>query len=318
MKTFGVSIAENTLSHELNGVYCQYSAFCEGCDSARRVSQHMREIIAPFIPSRLKAGLLRALVSLEYRTGIVPFWRDPLVPPAWLHCIGDSDYAATGEEFFCYFAEIAGLKPHERVLDVGCGTGRMAWPLTRYLTDGSYDGLDIVDPSIEWCQKTYTPRFPNFHFHFSDIYNKAYNPNGACQASAYRFPFNDSSFDLVFLTSVFTHMLPPDMENYLREITRVLKPGGRCLITYFLLNAASLKLIEEHAGTINFKGELGGCRVDNTEVPEAAVAYEENKIRELYEKYKMSILGPVRYGTWCGRKDRLSYQDIVVATKLVN
>jgi ubiquinone/menaquinone biosynthesis C-methylase UbiE len=108
------------------------------------------------------------------------------------------------------------------------------------------------------------------------------------------------------------------MENYLREITRVLKPGGRCLITYFLLNEASLKLIEERASTINFKGELDGCRVDKMEVPEAAIAYEENKIRELYEKYKMSILQPVRYGTWWGRRDGLSLQDIVVATKLVN
>jgi len=63
-------------------------------------------------------------------------------------------------------------------------------------------------------------------------------------------------------------MLPPDMENYLREITRVLKPGGRCLITNFLLNAASLKLIEEHASTIDFKGELDECREGNMEVPE--------------------------------------------------
>lgn len=162
----------------------------------------------------------------------------------------------------------------------------MARPLTRYLPDGSYDGLDIVAPSIEWCQKTYTPRFPNCQFHFTDIYNKAYNPNGTCRASEYRFPFADSIFDLVFLTSVFTHMLPPDMENYLREITRVLKLGGRCLITYFLLNAGSLKLIEEHASTIDFKGELQGYRVNNLEVPEAAVAYDENKIRELCEKYK--------------------------------
>lgn len=278
----------------------------------------MRENTARFTPSRLKARLRRLLVSLEYRTGIVVFRRDPLVPPSWLHCIGDGDYAEIGEEFFRYFTEIAGLKPHERVLDVGCGTGRMARPLTKYLTDGSYDGLDIVEPSIKWCQKTYTPRFRNFHFHFTDIHNKAYNRSGTCQAAQYRFPFNDSSFDLVFLTSVFTHMLPADMENYLREIKRVLKPGGRCLITYFLLNAASLKLIEAHASTINFKGELGGCRVDNMEVPEAAVAYDENRIRELYEKYKMSILEPVRYGTWCGWKDGLSYQDIVVASRLVS
>lgn len=238
------------------------------------------------------------------------------MPPPWLHCVGDGGDSDTeiGKEFFRYFTEIAGLKPHERVLDIGCGTGRMARPLTSYLTSGSYDGLDIVANSINWCQKTYTPRFPNFHFHFRDIYNKAYNANGTCQASEYGFQFDDKYFDLVFLTSVFTHMLPPDMENYLHEVARVLKPGGRCLITYFLLNAGSLELIERGASTIDFKDKLQGCRISSIEVPETAVAYSENRIRELYEVLKMNILEPVQYGTWCGRKVGLSYQDIVVAS----
>ena len=38
-------------------------------------------------------------------------------------------------------------------------------------------------------------------------------------------------------------MLSADMENYLKQIARVLKPGGRCLITYFLLNPESAKLM---------------------------------------------------------------------------
>ena len=37
-----------------------------------------------------------------------------------------------------------GLKPEHRVLDIGCGVGRVALPLTRYLTSGTYDGFDIV------------------------------------------------------------------------------------------------------------------------------------------------------------------------------
>ena len=183
----------------------------------------MRRIIARFIPSGLKAGLRTALVSLAPRTDRDASRHDPLVPPKWLHCVGDGDYVQIGEEFLYHFTEIAGLQPHERVLEVGCGTGRMARPLTKYLTGGSYDGIEIVSPSINWCRKTYTPRFRNFHFHFTDIYNKAYNPNGSQLASDYRFPFEDSAFDFVFLTSVFTHMLPADMENYLNEVTRVLK-----------------------------------------------------------------------------------------------
>jgi len=265
--------------------------------------------------SPLNALIRRARDSFEYRTGLSLSRREPLAPPAWLHGVGDGDFFESGEEFFRYFTDIAYLRPHEQVLDIGCGTGRMARPLTKYLTGGSYDGIDIVAPSIEWCQQTYAPRFPNFHFHFSDIYNKAYNPTGKHLAAEYRFPFAAASFDFIFLTSVFTHMLPADLENYLSEITRVLKPGGRCLITYFLLNEESLKLIAGNLGSIDFKNELPGCRVKDVDVPEAAVAYQEQEILRLYEKYKLTIAAPIRYGSWSVRKEGLSYQDMIVAGK---
>jgi SAM-dependent methyltransferase len=278
----------------------------------------MKESTARSIPDLVKAGIRRALVSLAYRTGTDLLPREPLIPPPWLHCVGHGDYTSTGEEFFRYFTELAGLKPNGHVLDVGCGTGRMARPLTNYLTEGSYDGLDIVNESIDWCQEAYTRSFPNFQFHFTDIYNKVYNPGGTCKASEYRFPFADSSFDLVFLTSVFTHMMPADLENYLREIVRVMKPGGRCLITYFLLNDGSLKLIDAGVSGIAFEHDLNGCRVKSLDVPEAAVAYTEDRIRDLYAKGGLAISEPVRYGIWCGRENGLSFQDIVIANKVVS
>jgi ubiquinone/menaquinone biosynthesis C-methylase UbiE len=275
----------------------------------------MRQIISRLIPHRLKVLVRRAFNFVYYNTGLLMGRRDPLLPPGWLHSVGGGDYNQIGDEFFQYFITIAGLKPSERVLDVGCGTGRMARPLTKYLKGGSYDGIDIVAPSIEWCQKMFTPRHPNFHFHFTDIYNKTYNPIGSYRASEYRFPFENSSFDFVFLNSVFTHMLPQDMENYLAEIARVLKQGGRCFITYFLLTPDSLKLIEEKASGLLFKYELHGCRVEKANVPEEAVAYEESKIRDLYEAHELKISEPISYGSWCGRNNGLSFQDIVVASK---
>ncbi|HEV2704984.1 MAG TPA: class I SAM-dependent methyltransferase [Pyrinomonadaceae bacterium] len=253
---------------------------------------------------------------MHYNVGRSTGRLDPLLPPPWLHSVGGADYAQSGEEFFRYFVDIAGLMPQERVLDVGCGTGRMARPLTRYLKGGSYDGIDIVAPSIKWCQQAYADSYPNFRFHFTDIYNKVYNPHGRYQASEYRFPFESSSFDFVFLTSVFTHLLPQDMENYLSEVARVLRPGGRCLITYFLLTPDSLNFIGEKAGAFTFRYQFEGCRVEQEDVPEVAIAYDESRIRSLYEKYQLHISRPVCYGSWCGRTDGLSYQDIVVASKL--
>lgn len=282
----------------------------------------MKKIITQFIPRKIKSHLRRLYDASTiiyhfpaYHLGRLSGLRDPLLPPNWLHSVGGWDFTEVGEEFFGYFVNLGGLKSHHRVLDVGSGTGRMALPLTKYLKDGSYEGIDIVRASVEWCQKTYAPRYPKFRFHFSDIYNKEYNPQGKEKASEYEFPFETASFDFVFLTSVFTHMLPEDMENYLSEIARVLKNGGRCLITYFLLNAESLKLIEEGASFHNFEYKLQNCRVEREQVPEYAVAYDENVIRSLYEKYGLTVSEPVYYGKWCGRPDGLSWQDMIVAAK---
>jgi glycosyltransferase involved in cell wall biosynthesis/SAM-dependent methyltransferase len=244
--------------------------------------------------------------------------RDPLIPPNSLHSVGSvgsADFVAVGEEFFRYFVDLCALKPSDRVLDIGSGTGRMARPLTRYLSAGNYEGIDIVAPSVQWCQRTYTSRYPNFLFHFADIYNKAYNPDGKCTASEYRLPFETSSFDFVFLTSVFTHMLPQDMEHYLSEVVRVLKPGKRCLITYFLINPAAKKLINEGLSYYSFKYELPGCRVESPDTPEAVVGYDESNVRTLYANYELNITEPVLYGSWCKRRNGLSWQDIIIATK---
>jgi ubiquinone/menaquinone biosynthesis C-methylase UbiE len=54
--------------------------------------------------------------------------------------------------------ELSGLKPHERVLDLGCGIGRMAVSHPRYLGDrGSYEGLEVFLKGIAWCQENITP-----------------------------------------------------------------------------------------------------------------------------------------------------------------
>jgi len=267
------------------------------------------------LPRKLQNSTHKIYQSLERGVGMYVGWRDPLLPPGSLHSVGSPDFLAVGEEFFRYFVDRCGLEPHHRVLDVGCGTGRMARPLTRYLKKGSYEGMDIVAPSIKWCQETYTPRYPNFHFHFADIYNKAYNPSGKYKSSEYRIPFESLSFDFVFLTSVFTHMLPHDVENYLSEVARVLKSNGRCLITYFLLNQDSWKLIDEGVSYHNFGYELAGCRIDDEDTPEAAVGYDERAIRNLYGKYRLNISEPILYGKWCKRQDGLSWQDMIIAIK---
>lgn len=232
---------------------------------------------------------------------------DRLVPPRRLDFAGHSDFVETGDEFLGYFVELCGLQPHHAVLDVGCGIGRMARPLVGYLGgDGSYDGFDVNRDGIGWCRRRYA-RHENFRFTVADLYNRRYNPHGAHSAADYRFPYDDAAFDLVVATSVLTHLLESEAEHYLAEMKRVVKPDGRALVTFFLLNEESRQLIKEGRSALAFLDPDDHVSVLDEDLPEEAVAYDEGWVRE------RANVADVRPGSWCGREDHTSFQDLVVA-----
>ena len=237
---------------------------------------------------------------------------DRLVPPRRMDFVGHSDFVLTGEEFLHYFVDLGGLKPGERVLDVGCGIGRMARPLTGYLSaEGSYDGFDINREGIGWCRRRYRSH-PNFAFRVADLFNARYNPDGAHRAEEYRFPYDDDSVDFVILTSVLTHLLPEACEHYVAEAARVLAPGGRVFATFFLLNDTSRELIAQGRSGLAFPDADAIAAVLDETVPEEAVAYADEWVFETLRHHGLELTD-IQPGSWCGREEYLSFQDVVIA-----
>ncbi len=242
-----------------------------------------------------------------------------MVPPPSYACIGFGNYEAIGNEFFNYFLNLGDLKPNHQILDVGCGSGRLALPLTNYLSEeGRYYGFDIIKSEIDWAQERISKRFQNFKFQHVDVNNNLYHKDAEIQAQNYKFPYNDESFDFIYLNSVFTHMLPQDIKNYIGEIKRVLKPDGKCLITFFLLNEESKKQIKSGKSLINFQYEVDGILTNNKDIAEDAIALEEEMVKNYFEQNDMEINEPIHYGSWSNRNKYLSFQDIVIVSKRNN
>lgn len=258
---------------------------------------------------------LRALDARDRITGR----SDRLVPPRRLQFVGHSDFVETGDEFARHLRELAGLRPSDRVVDVGCGIGRMARPLTRILDPGQgghYEGFDVNRDGIGWCRRRYH-RYPHFRFTVADLFNQRYNPGGAATAAEYRFPYEDGSADLVVCTSVLTHLLEADADHYLAEIARVLAPGGRVLATFFLLNDTSRTLIHHGRAHLAFLDAHEHVAVLDEGMPEEAVAYTDEWVFETLRRHGLLLTG-LHPGSWCGREEHLSFQDIVVAEREPN
>jgi SAM-dependent methyltransferase len=223
-----------------------------------------------------------------------------------------AQFRAVGGMMLNWFREYADLRADERVLEVGCGIGRIAVALTQYLNAGSYVGFDIVPHGIDWCRKKITPRYPNFTFFVADVYNGAYHPEGRSKASAYRFPFDDARFSFVYLTSVFTHMLPADIEQYVREMARVLDAGGRCFCTAYVISPQARGHLADGTSLRKFCDSGLGYWTDQPGMPEGAIGFDEDYLLGVFRR---EGLEPTRFvaGEWW--KDSYA-QDILVFSKI--
>lgn len=193
----------------------------------------------------------------------------------------------------------------DHVLEIGCGIGRDAIPLTKILSpDARYVGIDIIEPSIKFCQKEISARYSNFQFVHFDVDDKLHNPSGTHQMTEYRLPVADQSIDKVFGWSVFTHMWEHDILHYLREFYRVMKPGAKALLTCFVLTPGVLSKARETNLTqfnLRFDHQVNEhCWVNDLDYPLGAIGFSPDSLRSMVSESGLVMQRDFLRGGWSG------------------
>lgn len=126
------------------------------------------------------------------------------------------DYEIMGEALRVRLVRF-GLQPNDYLIDVGCGSGRLAAAIARSEAGATirYLGIDVVPEMLEFA----AAKCGQPHWRF-EVANEP------------RIPEGDGVADMVCLFSVFTHLLEEESFLYLQEARRVLRPGGRVVVSY--------------------------------------------------------------------------------------
>jgi SAM-dependent methyltransferase len=105
----------------------------------------------------------------------------------------------------------ATIQPGQRVLDLGCGTGTLTILIKQSVPEAEVVGLDGDPKVLEIAGSKAVRAGLNLRLD---------------QGMAYKLPYPDSSFDSVLSSLVFHHLESDDKRKTMREVYRILRPGG--------------------------------------------------------------------------------------------
>lgn len=216
-------------------------------------------------------------------------------------------------------------KDDNRILDVGCGTGLLGIASEPFLgRNGHYVGIDVLKSDIDFCRNYYpSPVFEFVHF---NVNNPAYAPSQECKKL--QWPIDSTTFDLVTALSVWTHLNEEDALFYIKEVNRVLRPGGKAIITFFLLDELyqrSLNMRSKEAGKYHMTsqeqwifdqpayGSDAWFCPKWVQVPENAIGITNAGLNCLISVAKMELIGHYQ-GNW-KEVPGAFFQDVLVFKK---
>jgi SAM-dependent methyltransferase len=236
------------------------------------------------------------------------------MPPTKLRLMGDSDerFVASGVQLASLLYRL-GLEDDHEILDVGCSVGRLAIGLMAGTAfRGRYVGFDVMPEQVLWARRTLPTVAPNYRFRHVDVRNDRYNPNGEVEPTDLRFPARSGGFHMASLFSIFTHFYKEDIALYLRELRRVLRPGGTVVATWFLYDDDSYEAAVDSAYPMIHR--LDDVTIYNdADDPLRAIAFHESAVREMVAAAGLELVD-IEHGTWKGGPGP-EFQDVVVLRK---
>lgn len=199
----------------------------------------------------------------------------PLVP-RHLRFLGESDevFLQIADELAA--AVIPWLSGEGKVLDFGCGYGRLAYGLARNGFSGHYIGVDVLPRHVGWLANHFFPQTgARYQFTTIDLMNARYNPNGkSLQEEPLEFAHGE--FDGIAALDVFIHLPESDVAAHLTALAALLKSGGTLVARFLRLpNDFSLDSVNDDG-----KGALAAQLSQNAftqspEDPTQRVAFRE-------------------------------------------
>lgn len=146
------------------------------------------------------------------------------------HFLDDEAFVRTATADVRRLVDAAGLSVESRLLDWGCGAGRLAIGVHHALGRvAAYHGVDIQPRLLAWAEENLANEWARFSL--VRVGNARYNPRGVSEAAI---PAAVGSVDVLYAYSVWSHMTPDDVVAYGRIISSLLAPGGRAMLTAFV------------------------------------------------------------------------------------
>ncbi|MFN2548385.1 MAG: class I SAM-dependent methyltransferase [Myxococcales bacterium] len=203
--------------------------------------RQLRKILPPAVRSRLRRAVARVRGLSNFYERVYDR-QAAMLDPA--ESIGGGDFETIGGIELALL-RLEGVKPGDTVVDLGCGTGRLAVKLIGHLGAGKYIGIDISRGMLREAARR--------------------APAGGCtvewkhQRTA-RFDLPEGSVDVICAFSVFTHMEAEDTYRYFVDARRVVRPGGKLILSCLPFSLAHSRTIFVQQAGLDLTDRWAGVR----------------------------------------------------------